>query len=68
MISLKVLADSLPNKINSLEKVQMTERQKKIYFKLVKEYKERAERVSLKLYKEIAKRMSQGVRAKRGVR
>lgn len=63
-----MLADSLPNKINSLEKVQMTERQKKIYFKLVKEYKERAERVSLKLYKEIAKRMSQGVRAKRGVR
>ena len=63
-----MLADSLPNKINSLEKVQMTERQKKIYFKLVKEYKERAERVSLKLYKEISKRMSQGVRAKRGVR
>ena len=63
-----MLADSLPNKINSLEKVQMTERQKKIYFKLVKEYKERAERVSLKLYKEIAKRMSQEVRAKRGVR
>ena len=41
-----VLTD-LPEKITSLEKVAMSEKQSQIYYKLVSDYKDRAAKVSL---------------------
>ena len=41
-----VLTD-LPNKVSSVEKVPMSERQSQLYFKLVSDYKDRAVKVRI---------------------